>query len=241
MLILEVLLVFLVIIFILALAGLTLPRIIHHKMPAVFVDISPFVSGECGGEEPWRGCPPSADVQNLGCEDVIDQPLFGGLTPHDSIVTCKLSRTGPPPYAHPLPGGCIYSRQGFEFYCYWHITYEDGKYESIHSMDAFRTHFAPVESAEEALGFALASGDFFAQYGLKKDANLSYTVRKLEDTYVKSLSDGYLVQVFHRKIFGCGPFYTEAVELQVSYNEHVTELRRFPVYHDPAYDGGCAD
>lgn len=209
------------------------PRIIHHKKPSLSVDLSHFVLGECGGLLSWRNCQPVTAVSNLGCSSIIDQPLFGGLTPQYPIATCVVTRSGlPTDDWTSLPGGCIYTRQGFTFFCYHYLIYKDGRYQRVDTMDAFRTLFSPVDSPEEALGFALASGDYFAQYKQKKDRDLVYLVSTLEDTYVKTVTGGYITQVFHTPIFGCGPFYTEAIELRVTYEGFVSEVKRFNVYRN---------
>lgn len=223
-------------------ASLSPPRIIHHKKPSLSVDLSHFFLGECGGSLSWRNCQPVTAVSNLGCSVIIDQPLLGGLTPQYPIVTCVETRYGlPTDDWAPLPGGCIYTRQGSSFVCYHYIIYKDGRYQRVDTMDAFRALFSPVDSPEEALGFALASGDYFAQYKQKKDRDLVYSVSTLEDTYVKTVTGGYITQLFNTPVFGCGPFYTEAVELKVTYDGYVSEVKRFSVYRNPDHDNLCLD
>ena len=238
----EILLVCAIIDLFFLVASLSPPRIIHHKKPSLSVDLSHFVLGECGGSLFGRNCQPVTAVSNLGCSFIIDQQLFGGLTPQYPIATCVVTRSGlPTDDWAPLPGGCVYTRQGFTFVCYQYIIYKDGKYQRIGTMDASRALFSPVDSPEEALGFALASGDYFAQYNQKKDRDLAYSVPTLEDTYVKIITDGYITQLFNTPVFGCGPFYTEAVELKVTYDGYVSEVKRFRVYRDPDHDNYCQD
>lgn len=217
------------------------PRIIHHKKPNLSVEVSPFVTGDCADGSGSYACTPVPAAEPLGCSSLFAQPLFGGLTPRYPIIVCRLSRPGLPPWEDPIPGECVYYNGGLQISCYQYIIYKDDHYQRIDTMDAFRRFFAPVDSPEEALEFALSSGDYEALYGQKKDRDLIYSARQFEDTYVRTDPDGYTVQLFYTPIFGCGPFVTEAVEIKVTYDGLTSVINRFPLYHNPEHDQFCVD
>jgi hypothetical protein len=217
-----------------------LPHIVHHEKPNLSVDVSPFATDDCGGESGGY-CTPLPATQSLGCSALLSQPLFGGLSPQYPIIVCRIDSPGLPTGDELIPGECIYSDGFFERGCYQYIIYKDNRYERIDTMEAFRRFFAPVESPEEALGFALASGDYDARYGQARNPKLVYYVSRFEDTYVRTVQEGYLVQLFYTPIFGCGPFVTEAVEIKVTYDGITTPMRRFSVYRNPEQDKFCVD
>jgi hypothetical protein len=222
------------------LADRFLPHIVHHEKPNLSVDVSPFAADDCGGESGGY-CTPLSATQSLECSAVLSQPLFGGLSPQYPIIVCRIDTPGLPTGDEQIPGECIYSSGFFVSGCYQYIIFKDNRYERIDTLAAFRRVFAPVESPEEALGFALASGDYHARYGQVMDPRLVYYVSRFEDTYVKTIQEGYLVQLFYTPIFGCGPFVTEAVEIKVTYDGVTTPMRRFPVHRNPEQDKFCVD
>jgi hypothetical protein len=214
--------------------GFMPPHIVHHKKPNLSVDVSPFVTSDCADEYGGYACAPLPAAQSLGCSSLLPQPLFGGLTPQYPIIVCRMGRPGLPPWEDPIPGECIYTNGGLGISCYQYIIYKDNRFQRVDTMETFRGFFAPVDSPEEALGFALASGDYEAKYGQRKNHRLVYSVGEFEDTYVKAVPDGYIVQLFYTPLFGCPPFVTEAVEINVTYDGSITVMDRFPLYHDEA-------
>ena len=116
-------------------------------------------------------------------------------------------------------------------FCNRYVIYKDGNFQLIKTMDEFRTLFVPVDSPNEALGFALATGWYTANYNQTKLSDYVFTVEELEDTYVETITDGYIVHVFYTPPFGCGVFETSAVEVKVTYDGQIEEVERHPVYH----------
>jgi len=86
--------------------------------------------------------------------------------------------------------------------------------------------FAPVESADEALSYALAVADdnYYAAFGLKihNDGSAKvpyptpqYLVARIEDTHVEETTEGYLVHLFRSPACLCG-YETYAVGVLVT-------------------------
>jgi hypothetical protein len=207
-------------------------KIINHEEPNIQVDFSPFTSGGCikfGNNfySCWEGSP----IYDLGCDSLNVDPLLGGLNPGYPIADCNSTYT----IEEGAPGYCITSGEVVpspdEFYCSRFIIYKDGKYQIIDTIFDFRRIFAPVASPEEALSFALAVNPYSASYGQTKHKEYEYYVKLLEDTFVESLTDGYLVHVFKNSGRFCGEDRdTYAVVVKVTYDGNVEEVSRNPVY-----------
>lgn len=109
------------------------------------------------------------------------------------------------------------------------------------TIDELHMLYAPVDSPDEALSFALTIGDYSAYYGQTKKINYVYSVEELEDTYVKTTSDGYFVHVFYTPVFGCSPFETQAVDITVTFDGRVNVINSYPVYYDSSRPKECVD
>jgi hypothetical protein len=138
-------------------------------------------------------------------------------------------------------GEYLYSYGGLWPVFVRYVVFHDDRFQSIKSEGQFREFFAPVETPDEALSYALALKNLSAYYGLELNPEYEYSVDELEDTHVKSTPDGYLVHLFSYQMFGCGPHYTKAVDLLVTDRGTIEEVAREPVYRDPSEDDLCVD
>ena len=231
-----------IIVFILSVCGSSPVRIINHESPNLQADISPFTNAGCkslNGND-WYLCEAGSPLLELGCTAIENKPLLGGLTPSHPIAACNLEMYEPIA-AGDYSSDCFYLDGAAIKVCHRLVIYRDGKYEIVKTMDELRRIFAPVDSPDEALSFALAAGHYFASYGQTVQDDLVYSTRILEDTRVETGANGYLVQVFSTKFVGCGPFDTSAVVIKVTKDGKVEEVSRTPVYRDPSLDNTCAD
>ncbi len=217
-------------------------KIINHEKPSVQAEFSPFMNIGC---KYWAydlyNCEEGSPLLNLGCNTIEDKPLLGGLLPNYPIAGCILEIDENMNVVDVPDNECFYIDGGFITICTRYIIYKDGKYQLVKTMDEFRTLYAPVDSPDEVLSFALAVGDYFAGYGQTRRGDYVYSVKEMEDTFVETTTDGYLVHVFSTPAFGCGPFETNAVQIKVTYDGNVEEVSRHPVYRDPSEDNMCVD
>jgi hypothetical protein len=101
--------------------------------------------------------------------------------------------------------------------------------------------FAPVESTDEALSYAMAMTSLSARYDLDPNANVDYLVDLIEETHVVETPDGYLVSLFDsdRKM-GCDDHSFYAVQLLVTREGDVREVERQEIYRSYAcFDFGA--
>lgn len=213
---------------------------VNHEQPDIKLDFSPFEKAGCSsnGSGKWYECSSKSPLFKLGCNSIIREPFLGGITPSYPIVGCYRMLT-----EFTSDDECIEIEDRLAWVaCYQYVIFKEGNYQILRNMDEIRAAFAPVDSSEEALAFALLSNsDYSVQYGQTRKDNFVYYVQKIEDTYVETDSKGYIVHLFETRTIGCGPFDTNAVEVKVSRDGQVEEVSRFPVYRDPSEDGLCVD
>ena len=119
---------------------------------------------------------------------------------------------------------------------------QDGVSWMIASQEELRDWFAPVESADEALTYALLATGYTAKYA-PEDYRLAvgdvcdpgpdhyyYYTDVLEDTHVTEVSKGYQVNLFYGEKTGCGPFPVSSVTVEVNLDGAISELSKVKLY-----------
>jgi hypothetical protein len=223
------------------------PKIVNHPKPELKVDFTPFEDAGCplSDDGYYRFCDENGTLYALGCNEIDEVPeLMGGLAPAYPMAICRYI-----PYyrtdvvdKYNIPESEYFFNVGGplpELIRY--VIFKDGGFQLIKNPDEFRAVFAPVDSPEEALSFALALADVYAQYDMQFNIRYRYEVKSLEDTFVETTGDGYIVHVFDYQFFGCGPHYYYAVEIMVTPDGRVQENSRTKIYRDPLFDGLCQD
>jgi hypothetical protein len=166
--------------------------------------------------------------------------LYGGLDPKSPIAYC---------YKRQQEGDVCYRELVNEAFstCLRIVVYGDGAFHLISTEEELREMFAPIESADEALSYALAgmAGPFLedgppsAYYGLKLDPGLKYLVDVIEDTHVDSTAGGYVVHLYHYQQWGCDHPTFYAIDVLVTSEGKVTPVRKEVVYENPSV--GCLE
>jgi hypothetical protein len=221
-------------------------RIENHTRPELTLDFSLFEDVGCPlNESGLRYCEEDSPLTALGC-DRIQAPsdLLGGLEPGLPIAQCLVE-----PFRHPdqpdstgVESEHIYRTGGGLMPVYVrYVIIQDGQFQLIKSEEQFRDVFAPVESENEALSYALALRNMSAYYDIELHPEYEYFVDQLEETNVETLSDGYLVHLYQYQFFGCGPHITYAIDLRITDQGMIEEMNRQAVYKDPSEDTLCVD
>lgn len=162
----------------------------------------------------------------LGCDE-INGPRFylGGLQPPYVVMEC-IHENGEPPnreYFKRLPGLDTRYRS--------YALYQDGTYRLLIKKSEFKKIFAPVESTDEAISYAMAMTSLGARFDIDPDANVDYLVDMIEETHAEETPNGYLVYLFdwsHKMGCDLHPFY--AVKVLVTPEGEVHEVERQKVY-----------
>jgi hypothetical protein len=214
------------------------PTVIRHPAPELSVDASPFEGAGCqeSSQAEFR-CPPDSPLGRLGCEWVGVSDLLGGLEPRWPIASCSVLSNqvlSEDEYVLPPHGlAPIWVR---------YVVFADGEFRVLASIADLRRQFAPIESPEEALSFAVAVTELTPFHDFEPAERLAFEVDTLEETHVEPASSGFVIHdLRYYKQFGCGPHPTSLVTVSVSREGVVEELERQRVFRDPAEDGLCVD
>jgi hypothetical protein len=206
---------------------------VNHPAPPLTVPTDWLEQAGCtyGGYD-WD-CTPDGLVGALGCEKISVVDLLGGLSPADPLVEC-FNYTGEPPDRTKFEEeGCMM------LVLTSHLLFKDNAYQLVSGADELRPLFAPVESADEALSYALAATNLYARYGQEIDPDRQYLVDEVEDTHVDETPEGYLVHLFSppRPACGCAIHTIDAVDVLVTRDGQVTETDSQSIYEF----GACID
>lgn len=168
--------------------------------------------------------------------------MLGGLGPATPIAECWYYPTRHPggdqdPFQAPrlYNHGClmpVYVR---------YVIYREGQFELVQDQAGMQAAFAPVESPEEALSYALVSTRLAAYYDLQREPGYRYFVDHLEDTRVAETGDGYGMNLYYYQVCGCGPHTTSIVNVQVSREGELFQAESIPAFENPEEDGLCVD
>ncbi|HPT20151.1 MAG TPA: hypothetical protein PLJ25_08800, partial [Methanothrix sp.] len=104
-------------------------------------------------------------------------------------------------------------------------------FKLIESAEDFKSEFAPVETKEEALAFAVALTSSLSRYDTSAPEGYFSVSSAITPTYANETEKGYLVHLFDSELCGCGthPYY--AVDYLVSKDGNVTEIARQEIYN----------
>jgi hypothetical protein len=220
-------------------------KVISHPSPEIPPpSMAPFEAAGCTADEfgNWS-CPEDGPLAGLGC-DAIGEPgeLLGGLEPANPIARCLYF---PTQHLQENPAaqeedrfyneGCL--RPVYVRY----VISKEGQFVSVNTLAELQAIYAPLESPEEALSYAVAATGLEAKYGLEREPDFRYFQDTLEDTHVEEKDGGYEVLLYHYQVCGCGPHTTSVIQLQVSTEGEIQEVSSNPIYEDPSQDGLCVD
>jgi hypothetical protein len=218
------------------------PTLVEHPAPTLRLDMSPFEDAGCPLDESgYRRCTEDGALYALGC-GLLDQPndVVAALTPSIPVALCEsreYSSTTPQP-AHLYNWGC--SRPSYMSL----VVKEEGGYRLVSTLEDLQTLFAPIETSEEALAYAVAATGYEPRYDLEKylDPSFRFFIAALEETHVTEVSNGgYSVNLFRYQWCGCGPHAQYQIMINVSQNGAVSVGEPQKLWEDPAQDGLCVD
>lgn len=206
------------------------PTFVHHPAPNLTVDTFPT----------------DDSLVALGCSEIWTPPnLLGGLQPKHPMAICAIE-SNPDQWSDELRAEIesdqfVYYTGGLFGYYVRYVIQQDGEFVVLKTEEAMREAFAPIETPEEALSYALAVRNFSANYGLQYDPAYEYEVDSIEDTHVSAGTSSFIVHLFYDQVFGCGPHWTSAVDVRVSRDGEVEQAASQPLYRDPNMDEVCVD
>lgn len=181
-------------------------------------------------------CLPTRLEERMGCSSIrAVSESFKALTPSLPIVECRSAD-----FDHSA-NAVLYKDSGWLSAKINYIVFQDSKPRLLDSPESFRNTFAPVETAEEALAFALALTPAYSLDTVDIPDGYIRLAQVIEPTNVKRSGDGFIVHLFNYRSQGCKlhPYYF--VDYYVGKDGFVTEIKREDVYRNPKDDNVCAD
>lgn len=210
-------------------------KLIQHPAPDIKVDHSYFEKLGCFNN---TTCLPE-NLRNLEHPiDYISRPidLLGGLEPS---LPLAVANTNGFIAEDELPSVYVNSCLIQQYVRY--LVLVNDEIRLIDSQEKLADLYAPIESENEALSYAIAATGLSAVYDLPEKTNMKWYTDKVEETYVTESGGGYLVHLFDTFLCGCGPHVVRSVDLIVSTDGSITFSDAVDAYSDPEMDGLCID
>lgn len=166
----------------------------------------------------------------LGCDETRGTRFYaGGLQPPYGVMECIHEGDRPPNreyFKQPL---------GMDTRFRSLVVFQDEKFRLFIKKSEFKDIFAPVESAEEAISYAMAMTSLSARFDINPNDGVEYLVDVIEETHAEEIPGGYLVYLFDsdRKM-GCDIHLFYAVKVLVTRDGEVNEMERQEIYRSYA-------
>lgn len=217
----------------------SLPKVISHPRPHLSTSPQGLSEAGCSPfDDHIKGtwyCRNSPAIWGLGCEGVAPEDLLAGFLPSYPVMRC-LNWTGQSPDPEHYRFSSNYGLYTYDSF----IIFQNGVYRLIAKESELQATFAPIESAEEALSYALVATDLIANYKIK-EANLKnfgphFYLDTLEATHVDETPEGFIVHLFTNPTppDGCETHITYAVDVLVTHDGRVEEISTRPAFGDDA-------
>ncbi len=220
-------------------SGTLRPTFINHPAPNFQSNVQPFKDVGCKLDPQGKlRCPPNnPPFDQLGCYEIVEgSPLFGGLG-KSPLMLCTIE---PDPDVQLKAGEYLYNQSCRDGFFVRYVIFKDGGFQLVKNTDQLKAAYAPIETPDEALSYALAATGFQALSGLKDD-NMRYLLPQIEDTYVQTGKDSFTINLYSYALCGCGPHATSLVMVTVSTNGDLTIGTPQPAWEDPSKDDLCVD
>jgi hypothetical protein len=192
---------------------------------SINIDSNAFIDSGCLADGYSLNCSGLGLDQRFGCMQISNaSSALENLSPLLPVVECLVLSKEYNSQDGIVREGCMMPL--FRRY----IVKQGDEFKLISSKEEFLSIFAPVETKEEALAFAVALTGSLPRYDTSVPEGYFSAASFIEPTYAKETDGGYKVHLFDSELCGCGshPYY--AIEYLVTKAGNVTELSREKVY-----------
>ncbi|VVB68976.1 Uncharacterised protein [uncultured archaeon] len=188
------------------------------------INSSAFSDAGCSFDGGYANCSEAGLEERFGCSSIRNASNdLGGLSPKLPVAECLIRGED---FASGSDKGIVSIGCMIPFYRRY-IIEQDGKFKSISTKEEFRSLFAPVETPEEALSFAVALTDSFSKFDTSIPEGYFPVVKNIEPTYVEDEKNGtYKVHLFQEEYCGCGTHPWYAIDYLVTRDGNVVEIDR---------------
>ncbi len=188
------------------------------------IDSSAFADAGCSFDDGYADCSRAGLDKRFGCSSIRNASNdLGGLSPKLPMAECLIRGKD---FESGSDKGIVSIGCMITFYRRY-IIEQDGRFKSISTKEEFRSQFAPVETPEEALSFAVALTDSFSKYDTSIPEGYFPVVKHIELSYVEDEKNGtYKVHLFQEEYCGCGMHPWYAIDYLVTRDGNITEIDR---------------
>jgi len=210
-------------------------RVIEHPAPELRVDNTYFSEQGCFNE---LSCAPEGFTQPDPPVTMIRKPsdLLGGLSPN---LPLAMGSTVLSQDEEAIPA--VYTKKCMRTQFIRYLVRIDDQTLLVDSVDAMAKIFAPIDSAEEALSYAIAVTGYAALFDLETIKKPTVYTDPVEESFVEEMNGEYIVHLFDNYLCGCGPHITQSVYVTVRNDGTIKISEPVDAFSDPQYDDLCVD
>jgi len=217
------------------LVSCTQQHIIEHSSPELSMDHTYFSGQGCFTE---LNCAPEDFTQADPPVTMIQKPadLLGGLTPSIPLAvgsTVLYQDEGEIP--------AVYTNHCMRNQFIRYLARINDQTILIDSIEKMAEVFAPIDSADEAFSYAIATTGYAALFDLETIKKPTLYVDQIEESFVKEGNGDYVVHLFKNYMCGCGPHITQSVAITVREDGTIQIAEPVDAFSDPQYDDLCVD
>lgn len=206
------------------------------------VDLSPFQNIGCTWQsDAYAVCPEGSTPKKMGCDTLSLAPIYLNLLDENSqFIKCSYAPQLQTPSDEGEVKGLYDSGCSIPFYERI-LTYKDGDYLLIRDIEDLKYYFAPIDSENKALGYAIAATGFSPRYTFEDTEDYRFLTEDLEPTQIKTGDQSYEINLFEYQLCGCGPHTYYMKRVNVSLSGDIEILDSIPVFENPKEDNLCVD
>jgi hypothetical protein len=135
----------------------------------------------------------------------------------------------------------VYVKRCMRYQFIRYLVFRNGSIELVDSLNELSEIYAPIESADEALSYAVAATGYTALFDLGNRKKLEFYNPLIEASAVTSTDGSYKVTLFDTYLCGCGPHIINSVDVVVNEDGTLDVAEPQPAFSDPENDGLCID
>lgn len=162
--------------------------------------------------------------------------LFGGLEPEIPIAIASVVN-----FDREIEIPAVYAEKCMAAFYVRYLVYVDEEMRLIDSAEGMAELFAPIESEDEALSYAIALTGYSALYDLDQHPEYKVYNKPLVESHSKYDGEKYTVHLFDTFICGCGPHIIESVDVTVNQDGTINLAEPVDAFSDPETEGLCID
>lgn len=161
---------------------------------------------------------------------------YGGLKPQ-----LPLAITGTMSFDHDTVIPAVYTQGCMAAYYVRYLVEVDGEIRLVDSVEVLKELYAPIESEDEALSYAVAVTGFNTLNDFDLHPEYKRYIKPLVESHATYDGKQFTVNLFDTYICGCGPHIVSSVIITVQQDGSFSLSEPVGAFSDPATDDLCVD